>query len=54
MGKNTGKSFRKGEVRNREQFLNPLTKRWQKRDTTTGLIMDVKADSQKFKGVREE
>jgi len=45
---------RKGAVTSRSQFFNPKINRWIKRDTVTGRIMDVKADSNKFKGVRRE
>lgn len=49
-----GDGHRKGAVTGRSQFLNEHTGRWQKRDTDTGRIMDVKADSNRFKGVRRE
>lgn len=44
---------RKGAVKGRSQFLNPL-RRFVKRNTKTGKIMDVKADKKPFKGVRKE
>lgn len=47
-------SGRRGMVRERSQFYNPETERWQKRDTNTGRIMDVKQDGKPFKGVRKE
>lgn len=45
---------RKGAVRGRSQTFNPKTKRYVKRDTSTGKFMDVKQDGTKFKGVRTE
>jgi len=45
---------RKGAIKDRTQFYNPLTDRWQKRDKDNGQIMDVKADDKPFKGVRRE
>lgn len=45
---------RRGAVKNRTQFYNPLTQRWYKRDKETGRIMDGKADDDPFKGVRRE
>jgi len=44
MAKNTGKGYREGEVRDRSQVFNPVTKRWTKRDGDTGEFMDVKED----------
>ena len=44
---------RRGAVRNRSQFLAP-NGNWAKRDLSTGRIMDQKADSAPFKGVRKE
>lgn len=54
MGKNTGKGFRQGAVRERSQVKNPLTGTWTKRDTKTGQFQDVKSDNKPFKGVRKE
>jgi hypothetical protein len=54
VAKNTGKDYRKGEVKERSQVLNPKTKQWVKRDTETGRFMDVKEDREPFKGVRKE
>jgi len=45
---------REGAVDNRSQFYNPHTNLWQKRDSNTGLIMDVKTSKGTFKGVRRE
>lgn len=54
MAKNTGKGYRRGEVRDRSQSFNPITKKWTKRDTDTGEFVDVKEDGGPFKGVRKE
>jgi len=54
MAKNTGKGFRKGEVKQRSQSYNPETKSWTKRDTKTGEFLDGKSDGEPFKGVRKE
>jgi len=43
-----------GPIKDRSQFFNPLTDRWQKRDKDTGRIMDVKADPKPFKDIRRE
>ena len=46
---------RKGSVKDRTQFQNPVTGLWTKRDTETGKFMDVKTSSSNpFKGVRKE
>lgn len=49
-----GDGHRKGAVKQRSQTFNPITKQWIKRDTDTGLFMDVKQDGKPFKGVRKE
>lgn len=49
-----GDGKRNGAVKERSQVLNPHNQRYVKRDTKTGKFMDVKADSDKFKGVRIE
>ena len=54
MAKNTGDGYREGEVRDRSQVYNPVTRRWTKRDTETGEFMDVKEDGDPFKGARKE
>lgn len=54
MATNTGKGHRKGAVKDRSQFYNETTDRWQKRNTETGEIMDVKQDGEPFKGVTKE
>ncbi len=45
---------RKGAVKSRSQFKNPLSKLFTKRNSKTGKILDVKADKKPFKGVRKE
>ncbi|MGU3411291.1 hypothetical protein ACLBWP_14365 [Microbacterium sp. M1A1_1b] len=50
MAKNTGKGFRRGEVKERSEFQSKGT--WFKRDTATGRIMDGSA--RQHKGVRNE
>lgn len=52
MAKNTGKGYRKGEVKDRSQVETPVG--WVKRDTKTGRFLDVKSDGEPFKGVRRE
>jgi hypothetical protein len=54
MAKNTGTGYREGEVRDRSQVFNPVTKKWTKRDRNTGEFMEVKEDGEPFKGVRRE
>ena len=54
MAKDTGKGYRKGEVKDRSQVHNPKNDRWTKREDDTGRFMDQKADSEPFKGVRKE
>ena len=49
-----GDGQRKGQIRRRSQFFNPVIKRWVKRNTDDGRFMDVKHDDTKFKGVRRE
>lgn len=53
MAKNTGRGFRRGEVRGRSQLPNPKTDGFTKRDTETGEFMAGK-DGKPFKGVRKE
>lgn len=43
-----------GTIKDRTQFHNSLTNRWQKRDRDTGQIMDVKQDEKPFKDIRRE
>jgi len=54
MAKNTGKGYRRGEVRERSQVQNPVTKDWVKRDRATGRFDGVKEGGGPFKGVRKE
>ena len=56
MAKNgkTGDGHRNGAVKQRSQVYNPKTEQWVKRDTTTGLFMDVNKNGQPHKGVRRE
>jgi hypothetical protein len=54
MAKNTGKGFRRGDIRDRSQSYNKVTKTWTKRDTGTGEFMDGKKGGEPFKGVRRE
>lgn len=41
-------------VKSRTQTFDPQTGLWVKRDSSTGLFMDVKKDGGKFKGIRKE
>jgi hypothetical protein len=50
MAKNTGEGYREGEVRDRSQIYNPVTKKWTKRDSDSGEFMDVKEDGECPKG----
>jgi hypothetical protein len=45
---------RNGAIKNRSQIFNPQNKRFIKRDSETGKFLDVKADFEKFKGVKKE
>lgn len=54
MAKNTGEGYRKGSVNDRTQLQNPRTGHWTKRDTETGKFIDVKQDSEPFKGIAKE
>lgn len=49
-----GDGHRNGAVRQRSQTFNPKTKQYVKRDTETGLFIDVKQDGKPFKGVTKE
>ncbi|HEX5996633.1 MAG TPA: hypothetical protein VFY84_15945 [Jiangellales bacterium] len=53
MAKNTGNGHRRGAVDRRSQVKLP-NGHWAKRNSHTGRIMDVKSDSQPFKGIRKE
>lgn len=54
MAKNTGKNFRLGAVKQRNQAYNPKNDSWVKIDTGSGKFMDQKADHKPFKGVSKE
>jgi hypothetical protein len=54
INKPIGDNARKGAVRDRSQVYNPKIERYVKRDRDTGQFMDVKSDSNKFKGVTTE
>lgn len=54
MAKNTGDNYRKGAVKDRSQFVNPINDTAYKRDTDTGRIIDGKSSGGDFKGVRHE
>ena len=43
-----------GAVKSRSQTFNPKSGLWVKRDSQTGLFMDVKENGGVFKGVRKE
>jgi len=51
--KNTHDGLREGAIRDRSQFQTP-SGQWAKRDRDTGRILDVKADTDPFKGVTRE
>ena len=53
MTKNTGRSFRRGAVRQRSQVRNPKSRQWTKRGSD-GRFMNGKADGTPHKGVRKE
>jgi hypothetical protein len=54
MAKNTGRGYREGEVRDRSQVYNPVTKTWTKRDAETGEFIGGKEGGDPYKGVRKE
>jgi len=43
-----------GAIKERSQVFNPKTEQWVKRNSNTGKFIAVKADGNKFKGVRKE
>ena len=43
-----------GAVKNRSQTFNPKSGLWVKRDSKTGLFIEVKESGGVFKGVRKE
>jgi hypothetical protein len=49
-----GDGHRNGAVKDRSQTYNPKTEQHVKRDGDSGRFLDVKQDSNKFKGVRRE
>jgi hypothetical protein len=51
--RNKSDGHREGAVKGRSQFTTP-SGHPAKRDTKTGRIMNVKADTKPFKGVRRE
>jgi len=51
MGKNSGKGYRTGPVKNRVQSYNPKTGMYVKRDTETGKILGCKQTP--YKNVRK-
>lgn len=50
----TGDGHRNGAIRKRSQVKNPKNQRYIKRNAEDGKFMDVKADSEPFKGVKKE
>lgn len=52
--KPTGDGARKGAIKDRTQFQNPITDLWTKRNSNNGQFMDVKTSGGKFKGVTKE
>lgn len=53
MAKNSGDGFRRGAVSGRTQFQRP-DGHWQKRDESTGHVMQVKQSDGPYKGVAKE
>ncbi|WP_251519246.1 MULTISPECIES: hypothetical protein [Staphylococcus] len=51
---NSNNQERTGQVKDRSQVKNPQNDSYVKRDTETGEFMQVKSDSEPFKGVRKE
>ncbi len=54
MARNTGRGTRIGAVTGRTQTTNPRTGPATKRDTTSGLFIEVKKTGGAFKGVQKE
>lgn len=50
----SGDGHRNGAVRGRSQVFNSKIDKWVERDTKTGEFINVKSDSNPFKGVRRE
>jgi hypothetical protein len=53
MAKNTGEGYRIGSVDDRTQVARP-DGHWTKRNRADGQFMDVKSDTDPFKGVARE
>jgi hypothetical protein len=49
MARNTGKGYRQGPVKGRDQVYNPRTDRWTKQDEN-GQFMSSKNDGSPYKG----
>ena len=44
-----------GQIKNREQYLNPKTGQWVVKDTTSGKFLRVKkSDDKPFKNIRKK
>ncbi len=54
MATNTGRGFRRGAVKSRSQTVNPKTKTYVERNTSTGRFTNAKSGGKPFKGVRRE
>jgi len=54
MGTNTGKDYRIGSVRDRVQRYNKKTGNWEKVDTNTGEVVEIKEGNEPFKGVAQQ
>jgi hypothetical protein len=54
MAKNTGNGYRRGEVCDRSQLLNPKTQNWIERNSESGQFTRGKDGPRPFKGVRKE
>jgi len=52
--KPSGDGHRNGAVKGRSQVFNDKTRRFVKRDKSSGKFMDVKSNDKPFKGVRKE
>ena len=48
-----GDNHRQGEIKNRSQAYNPITKKFVEFDTGSGKIINVKKTPGPFKGVRK-
>ncbi|MBI2933983.1 MAG: hypothetical protein HYY29_00270 [Chloroflexi bacterium] len=53
MTKRDGSHKSKGEIANRIQALNPVTRRWVKIDTTTASIIEHKQSPGPYKNIRK-